>query len=91
MRKPIYFILLIFGIILFSVSYVASGIVGSYIIKEENMEEHLIFTDTPASNSDVSDIDKFLYSFEVSIYPYVAIFSLVFIIIITLVFLKRKR
>lgn len=90
-RLKVYVILLLFGIITFISSLVASGIVGSYIIDENNIEEYLVFTEKPIDKTDISDIDKFLYAFDISVYPYITVISVLFILIITFLFIKTKK
>lgn len=90
MKKSLFIILLLIGVISFITSLVASGIVGSYIINEENIEEHLVFTETPIDKTNISDIDKFLYAFDISVYPYITVLSALFILIITVSFFKSK-
>lgn len=91
LKKSFFIILLLIGIISYLFSLVASGIVGSYIINEENIEEHLVFTDLPIDKAKISDLDKLLYAFDISVYPYISVLSVLFILVITFLFLKTKK
>jgi hypothetical protein len=77
--------------IFFIFNFVASGIVGSYIIDAPNYQSHLIFTDAPFSKENISDIDKFIYAAKISAYPYFACVSLILIFVLIILKIKKSR
>ena len=91
MKKTTFFFLIVIGIAIFVTTYFASAIVGSYIINDPHIEDHLFFTEVPLDTSNISDVDKILYSFKISVYPYLSAFSLIFLVFITIHFIRTKN
>ncbi|MDO6658747.1 hypothetical protein [Anaerobacillus sp. 1_MG-2023] len=89
--KKTYLLLTLIGVVFFVTTFFASGIVGSYIINDSQIERHIIFTKTPIDTTNISDVDKILYSFKISIYPYLSVLSLFFLSFINFYFYRSNR
>lgn len=91
MRKVTFFLLIMLGVAFFITTFMASAVVGSYIINDPHIENHIVFTETPIETTNISDVDKVLYSFKISAYPYLSALSLIFLLSITIYFYRNNR
>jgi hypothetical protein len=96
MRKTAYICQLILGIILLSFFLFSTILEGTYSFVEFKnqgvLENYLIFADINDTGIGLAwDVDKFIFMLGESWKPYVCVFILIYLIILSFIFIKDRK